>query len=164
MAPAVDASAPAELADKQQVVAATHPRPADLDTMRPRATPARPPPRQGGGGAAGRPAAQLVGGPATRCSTCRARHFLQWLVEAATEHAWIHEVNAAPTYVPTDEDWRDPMAYIESIRAEAAEYGEASSLRLPDHGSPSSWCLGGVDALAAPQQPACCSMRAPQAG
>jgi histone demethylase JARID1 len=34
-----------------------------------------------------------------------------------------HGITEAPTYCPTDEQWRDPLEYIRKIGAEASQYG-----------------------------------------
>ncbi|KAI3430679.1 hypothetical protein D9Q98_005268 [Chlorella vulgaris] len=42
---------------------------------------------------------------------------------AEEEDAWMDSVKPAPVYQPTEEEWRDPLAYIRSIQDEAAESG-----------------------------------------
>lgn len=34
-----------------------------------------------------------------------------------------HGISEAPTYCPTDDEWRDPIEYIKKIRPEASQYG-----------------------------------------
>jgi hypothetical protein len=37
--------------------------------------------------------------------------------------AWIHELQDAPVYYPTPEQFADPIGYIRSIQGKAAKYG-----------------------------------------
>jgi histone demethylase JARID1 len=34
-----------------------------------------------------------------------------------------HGISEAPTYCPTEDDWRDPLQYINKIAPEASQYG-----------------------------------------
>jgi histone demethylase JARID1 len=34
-----------------------------------------------------------------------------------------HGISEAPTYCPTEDDWRDPLQYIQKIASEASQYG-----------------------------------------
>lgn len=34
-----------------------------------------------------------------------------------------HGISEAPTYCPTDEEWRDPIEYMKKISPEASQYG-----------------------------------------
>ena len=42
---------------------------------------------------------------------------------AAEQDAWLDKIEAAPIYQPTAVQWADPLAYIRSIQAEAAQCG-----------------------------------------
>ena len=41
-----------------------------------------------------------------------------------SQASWLGHVQDAPVFKPTSEQFKDPLAYIQSIQAEAAKYGE----------------------------------------
>ena len=43
--------------------------------------------------------------------------------EPVKKKARPHDITEAPTYCPTDEEWKDPLEYIKKIAPEASAYG-----------------------------------------
>ena len=64
------------------------------------------------------PARPPAGPPPARLQACQ-----QATQAAEQEDAWMDKVAPAPIYRPSEEQWRDPLAYIRSIQAEAAQFG-----------------------------------------
>lgn len=44
--------------------------------------------------------------------------------DPAAATAWLADVKPAPTLTPTLEEWADPIAFVQSVQAEVAQYGE----------------------------------------
>lgn len=45
------------------------------------------------------------------------------LLEHVKKCSWLHSMDEAPVYRPTPQEFEDPMAYIQSISAEASKFG-----------------------------------------